>query len=282
MATPDFLCIGAQKAGTTWLNDMFKGHPQLWTPLVKELQFFSELFMPNTFNWTYSHRKSHALNAVNYVLKKNPVDWKKIKLAGHIAKKNVSIEWYERIFDYAPTGSIKGEMTPEYSLLKETAVKFIASKYPSLKIIFVMREPLSRALSGIRMRLLQQGFDKRSDQDKIDEFVISASTNWDVIQRGNYKRIIPLWTKYFGENNCLWLMSDDFKKRPHLALKRILNFLRISDDQFQSNPTEKVHVGKQFNISDMAVQAVKEAQAENIEWYNTHKEQFFLERTGLF
>lgn len=38
---PQFLCIGAQKAGTTTLQALLAGHPQVFLPEVKELQFFS-------------------------------------------------------------------------------------------------------------------------------------------------------------------------------------------------------------------------------------------------
>lgn len=37
---PSFVCIGAQKAATTWLYAQLKGHPQVFLPATKELNFF--------------------------------------------------------------------------------------------------------------------------------------------------------------------------------------------------------------------------------------------------
>jgi hypothetical protein len=37
---PDFLGIGAQKAGTTWLHSNFRAHPQIYIPSKKELHYF--------------------------------------------------------------------------------------------------------------------------------------------------------------------------------------------------------------------------------------------------
>jgi len=37
---PDFLCIGAQKAGTTWLADALRAHPEVFVPEDKELHYF--------------------------------------------------------------------------------------------------------------------------------------------------------------------------------------------------------------------------------------------------
>jgi hypothetical protein len=39
---PDFLIIGAQKAGTTWLHRNIQTHPQIWMPKEKELHYFDE------------------------------------------------------------------------------------------------------------------------------------------------------------------------------------------------------------------------------------------------
>ncbi len=38
---PTFICIGAQRAGTTWLYHCLKEHPEIFMPSVKELRFFN-------------------------------------------------------------------------------------------------------------------------------------------------------------------------------------------------------------------------------------------------
>ena len=43
MDLPDFLCIGAQKAGTSWLNNVLLEHPQVFMPPVNELHFFDRV-----------------------------------------------------------------------------------------------------------------------------------------------------------------------------------------------------------------------------------------------
>ena len=40
MARPDFICIGAQKAGTTWLYSMLSQNPSVFLPPIKEIHFF--------------------------------------------------------------------------------------------------------------------------------------------------------------------------------------------------------------------------------------------------
>jgi len=42
-ACPDFLCVGAQKAGTSWLYRQLEPHPDFWMPPVKELHYLDQL-----------------------------------------------------------------------------------------------------------------------------------------------------------------------------------------------------------------------------------------------
>ena len=42
-ARPDFLCVGSQKGGTSWLYGQLACHPDFWMPPVKELHYFDLL-----------------------------------------------------------------------------------------------------------------------------------------------------------------------------------------------------------------------------------------------
>jgi hypothetical protein len=37
---PDFLCVGAQKAGTSWLYQQLAEHPDFWMPPLKGIALF--------------------------------------------------------------------------------------------------------------------------------------------------------------------------------------------------------------------------------------------------
>src|SRR5205085_9115453 len=40
---PDFLCMGAQRAGTGWLYEQLRNHPDFWMPPLKELHYFDRI-----------------------------------------------------------------------------------------------------------------------------------------------------------------------------------------------------------------------------------------------
>ena len=44
---PDFLIVGPQRTGTTWLFHHLKSHPEIFLPKEKELYYFSTLGMPD-------------------------------------------------------------------------------------------------------------------------------------------------------------------------------------------------------------------------------------------
>ncbi len=51
---PDFLGIGAQKAGTTWLHEQLRAHPGIHLPPRKELHYFDDNFH-RPLRWYASH-----------------------------------------------------------------------------------------------------------------------------------------------------------------------------------------------------------------------------------
>lgn len=274
MAKPDFLVIGAQKAGTTWLDEMFKSHEAIWTPPVKELQFFNEYFHSERFHWADNHRKKHAEANLRWLLEKNQFDWKEAEINIKIANSPINFEWYEQIFDYSPPEKIKGEMTPEYSLLDQDDINKIIEWHPNIKCILLLRKPSDRAISHIKMRLLQEGFETDYCQAEYDEFVTLAAKEHDVIQRGNYKYIIDLWSKHLPKDNLLVLLSEEVKTIPSKILETIGNFLDIDIGGFKANPDKRVHVGKNYTLSEKAIESILSSQIENDNWYEENKHLF--------
>ena len=51
---PDFLGIGAQKAGTTWLYENLRRHPQMYLPNTKEIHYFDWYFY-KSIHWYCKH-----------------------------------------------------------------------------------------------------------------------------------------------------------------------------------------------------------------------------------
>lgn len=114
---PDFIIVGAEKAGTTWLHEALALHPGVFLPQVKELHYFN--------------RFDSNLNEID-----------------NFARRPRS--WYEAFFEPAPAGSVKGEVTPLY-LPDPEAPGRIHEMLPDVKIIISLRNPVGRAYSHYQM-----------------------------------------------------------------------------------------------------------------------------------
>jgi hypothetical protein len=119
---PDFLVIGAPKAGTTALHAALATHPGLFMSPVKEPKFFLTDGPPPA-------RGGGPGDVQTY--------------REHIWRR----EDYEALFEDAPTGSLRGESTPFY-LYDHAAQDRIRALIPDAKLIVILRDPVERAHSN--------------------------------------------------------------------------------------------------------------------------------------
>ena len=121
MPLPDFLVVGAPKAGTTALHATLAGHPQLLLSEAKEPKFFL--------------RGGPYADAVS-----GPGD-------AHSRREWIDDQTeYERLFE-GPADRLRGESTPFY-LYDRSAHQRIRSLIPAVKLIAVVRDPMPRTLSS--------------------------------------------------------------------------------------------------------------------------------------
>lgn len=238
---PDFTCIGAQKAGTTWLDRNLRRHPRLWLPPVKELQYFSERYLPATRRWTTRHRVETASRTLARYIKKTPADeWDDAHIAAlcDVASGFASDEWYGQIFARAPRGKICGEITPDYSTIPEEGIRHILRLSPSVKIIFLMRDPIERSWSHIRMMARTRGVN---DLAEIEAMARSP----EQVRRADYASLIKAWTKLVPEDHFHIAFTDDIAENPRRVLEGVCAFLGIRyQDRFFRRAGEPVHVGE--------------------------------------
>lgn len=121
MALPDFLVIGAPKAGTTALHAALGRHPSLYMSAIKEPKFFLTDGPPPA--------------------RGGPGDAKTYR--EHVWRRAD----YEALFDPAPAGALRGESTPFYLCDREAQWR-IRALIPHAKLIAVLRDPVERAHSN--------------------------------------------------------------------------------------------------------------------------------------
>lgn len=252
---PDFLCIGAQKAGTTWLDANLRRHPGIWMPWIKELQYFNDVHIPAHRAWTRRHRHFHGERAAERERRRageaGP-DPRVMERIGSIISDPVSDDWYGAIFAHAAPGQICGEVTPEYSLLPPEGIAHVKRLNPAMKIIFLMRDPVERCWSHLRM--LARG---REDFD-----YLSAAAAPDVLARSNYQRILEDWTGTFGEEQVLTGWIEEVALGPDVFLRRVVDFLGLTwDVRVGARAGERVFAGQEIPMPERVSEALRKGLA---------------------
>lgn len=115
MAIPNFMVVGAQKSGTTWLFECLDEHPEVFVPRVKEVHFFD---LPEESRFSQRHR---------------------------------GIEWYLGLFPDDPVYKARGEVTPDYMFYPHVVDELLELN-PAMRIVFILRHPVERAYSAYWMR----------------------------------------------------------------------------------------------------------------------------------
>ena len=174
-AGPDFLCIGAQKAGTTWLHENLIQCPDIWLPPVKELHVFDHRppSLAKRFWGKASHHKL-AREHLRSTLLARTAGLDDRALAWHIAFGKRDWNWYEDLFTYAGERTA-GEICPGYARLDGSKISEIAARYPKLKIIYLLRDPVDRAWSSVAMHYRKDGAGLVTDRSR-EEILLRLRT----------------------------------------------------------------------------------------------------------
>lgn len=219
LVLPNFLCIGAQKAGTTVLHDILKPHPDIYLAEHKEAPFFT--------------RSAHA---------KRGLEW-----------------WSKTFFHRYKGQKIIGTLTPEYLFDPATPKAIHETFGPDVKLIGILRHPVDRAYSHYLMSLsrgdeelgFSEAIEKEEERLKGDEFDIET---FSYISRGRYAEQVQRYVDLFPKENLLWLSyENDLSKQPEQTIARVQEFLGVEvlplNTKIQSNVATEVRSKRLRNIA---------------------------------
>jgi len=227
---PDFLCIGQQKAATTWLYDQLQFHPDFWMPPVKELHYLSKLF---------PHRKTLAeLSRVegppNKVLKwqrrRNEMnlrtlqerDFDFFRLVRSLQSEPHTLDRYAELFRFKGT-QLTGDISPSYATLDPEMIADVAAQFPALKVILHVRDPVARAWSDVNKRHRAGQFDAALLQNP-DAFLNFISVP-AFSARAFGTKIARKWMEHIPPDRFLIILFDDIAANPAEILDSALAFL---------------------------------------------------------
>ncbi|MEJ8572404.1 sulfotransferase [Microbaculum marinum] len=217
---PDFICIGSQKAGTGTLYNILRAHRDCSMPRIKELHYFDLQSETRIFTRVTQRLERLKRKAAQKSGFENHARFVDIYLDAALNGRT-DVETYRRMFDTI-NDRVTGDVTPFYAILPEDKVAGIAAGLPEVKILYVIRDPVSRLWSHARMLAERSGRPITSDLRTFAQFC-----DWDDVKaRSLQSRTIRLWREHFGDRLHI-LFFDDLRDRPEEYLAQVATILGI-------------------------------------------------------
>jgi hypothetical protein len=221
MSLPDFLIVGAPKAGTTALHVALAAHPQVFMSTPKEPKYFL------------------TDDGVRPVARGGPGD------AQTIRRQVWRRQDYEALFRLAPEGTRRGESTVLY-LHDRRAHKRIAATLPGARLVAVLRDPIDRAHSNWT-HLRSAGLEPEADFGRACALEAQRAYDgwapfWRYLSLGRYGEQLEHLFSVFPREQVLVLFYRDLREDPVATLDRVCAFLGIETGIVTEVPAANVTV----------------------------------------
>jgi len=208
---PNFLIIGAQKAGTTSLANYLDQHPDVYMSPVKEPNFFA-LEEPGASAGRQSPVNSYEIS---------------------------SIEAYRKLFRGVTTETAVGEASPWY-LYSPVAPERIKRYVPEARLIAILRDPAERAYSQY-LHFLRDGIETepdflsalRAEAARLRDGAAADAAERDAagayLGRGFYHAQLRRYLELFDRERVMICFSEDLSRDPERLLRDVFRFLGVDD-----------------------------------------------------
>jgi hypothetical protein len=215
---PNFLIIGAAKAGTTAIWSYLSQHPQIYMSPHKEPRYFALCGRPVEFC--------------------GPGDITRFRFV-------TDFDDYKALFEGVKGETAIGEASPWY-LYVPSAAPAIKERLPGVKLIAILREPVERAFSNF-LHAVREGLEPLSsfrEAMEAEEERIQAgwSPRFHYKQKGYYYRQLSHYLEYFDRERLRIYLYDDFIEEPAELVADLFAFLGV-------NVEFEVDMRRRLNVS---------------------------------
>jgi hypothetical protein len=271
--------VGATKAGTSWLYRYLHDHADCQMKAVKELHYF-DTFDAETRDKQLQEflRARDRFAKMRLEAEAEDKGWKVRNMERRITDMDALIrviggvrDGDEKYLAYlekgVEEGQLTGDITPSYSLLDENMLRRMHKAAPSAKFLFLVRDPLDRLWSHIRMqakRYLQEGQTVEKKSNAILWRVLNKGQETHLLERGDYLGTVARLRRAVPQEQLMVEYAENLFTE--VGQRRVCEFLEITYTAAKTE--ERVHAGLPVVIREsLAVQAV-ELLKDHYEWAN--------------
>jgi hypothetical protein len=218
---PNFLIIGAAKAGTTAVYHYLKQHPEICMSRHKETNFFA--------------LEGHSLDF------QGPGDRE------YISRFSVTrIEDYEALFHGTEGKTAIGEASPMY-LYDPGAPARIKGRIPDARLVAILRDPAERAFSMYSMFVRDRREPHRTsfaralaEEDR--RLRDGWEWAWQYTRSGRYAEQLRRYLALFSREKIKIYLYEDLGRNPAAVMQDLFNFLGV-------NPNFSPDTSQRHNVS---------------------------------
>lgn len=183
---PDFIVIGAHKAGTTSFYEYLRQHPMILSAWKKDIKYFDLHFYRGSL-WYRSYFPS---------------------------------KYRMRVDRYSGQRYITGDGATDY-LFSSRAPQRIANLLPDVKLMLALRNPVDRAYSHYQ-HIYRNGWEPLSFEDAIEQEgqrlqkdakeddTKPAFRRYGYVKKGHYADYLQKWFEIFPKERIFIVRSEDF------------------------------------------------------------------------
>jgi hypothetical protein len=222
-------CVGATKAGTSWLYDHLSAHPQCHFRTIKELHYFS---LKNAAQFDGALRGMDRKIAEMQARLGVAADARKLVVAQRLAD---LIEWRAvlahraidlpayRAYLTANMGQARlvGDVTPAYGMMSKADLTRLSQVAADTRFVYLIRDPLARLWSHVRMIAARAAPDRFA---QVAEAQMAAILDGDlsgegkgIVARGDYAAILEKLTRAVPVKSLLVLFQEELMTIPGIA-----------------------------------------------------------------
>lgn len=205
MAWPNFLVIGAAKAGTSSLHEYLREHPDVFVPATKEPNFFA-------FDGDRPQFRGPGDDL------------------GINATSVVEADRYCSLFDAGATAVARGEVSPLY-LYDAGAPARIAARVPEARLIVVLREPAGRAYASW-LHKRRDGLEPCADfGEALEQEDRRVADGWEFIwhyrRAGRYAEQLERYYQVFPASQIRVFLYDDLVDDAAALMASVYEFIGV-------------------------------------------------------
>lgn len=249
-----FLCVGAAKAGTSWLHRQLSAHPDCHFRAIKELHYFDALDGSRLDKEFKKHRDWQQTDLEKVARTGlGPSDKQAAKLADRGAWLDVlerQAEDVEAYLAYLEGGAYRakvvGEMTPAYALLSCERLQQMAQMAPDVRFLYLLRDPVERLWSHVRMMAARRDANGAVSPERCAAILnrTISGAEMELVKRSDYAAALRKLTAVVAPAKLLVEVFEDVLRGD--GLNRICRFLGIGSRPVDLAP---VHAGQPLAMS---------------------------------